>query len=395
MSFKGSNPGFSVNCLLPSQRTEFATAQTLVITPSIDPERGGKGQRQYFQPGERLPFKAIRILGSGSFSQVDFVRSLNTPRNYARKRVLRATFFREEQTEHMKQFIAEIEILKRLYHRHVVKFVGSYTDSKYLGLIIYPVAEMNLITYLSCADTARYGELRTFFGCLPTALEFLHEQKIRHKDIKPANILVYGGKVLFTDFGISRDFTDAAGSTTFGTVNWSTARYCAPEVADRESRNTSSDIWSLGVVFLEMVAVLKGRAVEVNSGHAHTTAKEASNRGRAGGIYYCGRTWSADRATPNTKSLERGSAMDTTGKGLLANELVLSINTTFETVWQTHEAWTGYFIEDRGYVMFGKVNTNIAAYAIEKERVALWLGPNTPTVVSGQPIVKEAGARPR
>ncbi|KAI4162475.1 MAG: hypothetical protein LQ342_003890, partial [Letrouitia transgressa] len=45
-------------------------------------------------------------------------------------------------------------------------------------------------------------------------------------------------------------------------VNGMSPRYCAPEVATLESRNTASDIWSLGVVFLEMIAVLKGKAVE-------------------------------------------------------------------------------------------------------------------------------------
>jgi serine/threonine protein kinase len=90
----------------------------------------------------------------------------------------------------------------------------------------------------------------------------LHGESIRHKDIKPSNILVHEGNVLFTDFGLAFDFTDAEGSTTVSRVNGMTLKYCAPEVANYEPRNTSSDIWSLGVVFLEMAAVLKGRAVE-------------------------------------------------------------------------------------------------------------------------------------
>jgi serine/threonine protein kinase len=73
---------------------------------------------------------------------------------------------------------------------------------------------------------------------------------------------VHGGNVLYTDFGLALDFTDKDGSTTVSMVNGMTPRYCAPEVANYEPRNTSSDIWSLGVVFLEMTAVLKGRTVE-------------------------------------------------------------------------------------------------------------------------------------
>ena len=44
-------------------------------------------------------------------------------------------------------------------------------------------------------------------------------------------------------------------------VNGMTPKYCAPEVAQHEPRNTMSDIWSLGVVFMEMIAVLKGMTV--------------------------------------------------------------------------------------------------------------------------------------
>jgi serine/threonine protein kinase len=232
------------------------------MTKSVDLEKGEKGQHCFFREHEPLPLEMKGILGSGGFGQVDRVLSLISFREYALKRVLRSTAFSGRGTECVKQFIAEIKALKRIRHRYVVEFVGSYTDSKYMGLIMSLVADMDLSTYLARADTARYRELRTFFGCLARALEFLHEQSIRHKDIKPSNILVHGGNVLYTDFGLALDFTDKDGSTTVSMVNGMTPRYCAPEVANYEPRNTSSDIWSLGVVFLEMTAVLKGRTVE-------------------------------------------------------------------------------------------------------------------------------------
>ncbi|KAL2808586.1 hypothetical protein BJX63DRAFT_435951 [Aspergillus granulosus] len=67
------------------------------------------------------------------------------------------------------------------------------------------------------------------------------------------------GNILFTDFGLSLDFTDANGSTTSGMANGRTERYCAPEVARFQPRNTSSDVWSLGLVFLEPTVILKGK----------------------------------------------------------------------------------------------------------------------------------------
>jgi serine/threonine protein kinase len=121
---------------------------------------------------------------------------------------------------------------------------------------------MDLSIYLERADTAEHEALRSFFGCLVTGLQFLHGRKIRHKDIKPHNILVHQGKVLFTDFGLAFDFTEANESTTVSMVDARTPRYCTPEVAMMEARNTSSDIWSLGIVFLEMIGVLKNWKVK-------------------------------------------------------------------------------------------------------------------------------------
>jgi serine/threonine protein kinase len=71
-----------------------------------------------------------------------------------------------------------------------------------------PIAEMDLAAYLMRATASHHHELRTFFGCLASLLEFLHEQKVRYKDIEPGNILVHAGMVLFADFGLSPNFTD-------------------------------------------------------------------------------------------------------------------------------------------------------------------------------------------
>jgi len=248
--------------LRPSARAAFVEAQSLVMSQSMDLEKGDQGQHCYFRKGESPPFEMKGVLGRGGYGQVDKVLSLISFKEYARKRMLQSTAFRGRKKEDIKQFIAEIEILKCLKHRHVVEFVGIYTDAKYIGLIMTPVADGYLSSYLASATPSTYPELRTIFGCLAAALEFLHEHNVRHKDIKPQNTLVSNGKVLFADFGLSFDFTDATGSTTLSLVNGKTARYCAPEVANHEARNTLSDIWPLGIAFLEMIVTLKGETLQ-------------------------------------------------------------------------------------------------------------------------------------
>jgi hypothetical protein len=248
--------------LNPKARSDFVKKQTIVMTKSLNLEKREGGQHCFFKKDEYLPLRGEGILGVGGFGQVDKVLSLTSFKKYARKRVLRTAAFGGRNASAQRAFIKEIEILKRLKHWHIVEFVGSYTDHKYIAVLMEPIADMDLAAYLQRADAVNHSELRTFFGCLSRALEFLHQQNIRHKDIKPQNILYEAGRgVLLTDFGLALDFTEASRSTTIGMVNGMTPMYCAPEVAAEEPRSTSSDIYSLGIVFLEMIVVLKGHSV--------------------------------------------------------------------------------------------------------------------------------------
>jgi hypothetical protein len=90
------------HCLHPSRRAQFIAAQSLVMTKSLDLEKGDKGQHRHFHHDESLPFEEKGILGTGGFGQVDRIRSLISFREYARKRVPRSTIFGGRKTEDVK-----------------------------------------------------------------------------------------------------------------------------------------------------------------------------------------------------------------------------------------------------------------------------------------------------
>ena len=135
------------------------------------------------------------------------------------------------------------------------KFLRSYTDPKYIGLLISPVADCDLKTFLEQDPFSKDNHylLRGFFGCLCSAVLYLHESKCRHRDLKPANILVYMKTIRITDFGTARDWSERSRSTTTGWRGAYTPGYAAPEVVYEEPRNSSADIWSLGCVYLDMM----------------------------------------------------------------------------------------------------------------------------------------------
>lgn len=190
------------------------------------------------------------MLGTGGSGQVESVvlRSSASKVQSAsgqllvRKLIHRKRFGRLQQG--LEEFKNELKILKRIQHRHLVEIIGSYTDPTYAALIMSPVADCDLSDFLKKIapnNSHRRSTMRTFFGCLATALSYLHGKRTRHRDLKPSNVLVYGPNVLITDFGFSRDCNETR-STTEGRPMGTTAKYNAPEVADHAERSFSADM---------------------------------------------------------------------------------------------------------------------------------------------------------
>ncbi|KAH0536018.1 hypothetical protein FGG08_007085 [Glutinoglossum americanum] len=278
----------------PAARSRFLESQPLVLATQAADMESGEGRHRHFVESGDVHFQRIKELGRGGFGVVDHVCSRLSLNEFARKRMSRGTTFKKDKAAIL-SFERELETLKRLSHHHLVKYVGSYTDPKYVGLIMSPVADSNLAQFLETDPfpAERLVSLRRFYGCLSSALLYLHENKIRHKDIKPMNILVHGDNVLITDFGTSLDWTEKGHSTTIDTsTSPRTLAYCPPEVINSEvsppipplkpqersptphqRRNSQSDIYSLGCVFLDMATVLHAHPPRAMRAffHAHGT----------------------------------------------------------------------------------------------------------------------------
>ena len=125
----------------------------------------------------------------------------------------------------------EVNIILPLKHYHVIRVTGSYTCQDTLGIILEPVASCSLDEVLaktpSHAVKDLYTEiptgfptgsrsvlLRRSFGCIASALCYVHENLVRHKDIKPSNILLKGLRIILSDFGISKKFSETASGST-------------------------------------------------------------------------------------------------------------------------------------------------------------------------------------
>ncbi|CAO2652118.1 Nn.00g004010.m01.CDS01 [Neocucurbitaria sp. VM-36] len=218
-----------------------------------------EGKDYFLDDNEELPYRLVKNLGHGHSATVEEVVDQWTGSVFARK-VFRIN---GSKSERRRIFSNEIKIIRRLArHHHIVRVFATYISRRETGLILSPVASQgDLESFLQdfrdgrCTESGMYT-LISAFGCLASGLLFMHTQHVRHKDIKPRNILIHQNSVIYTDFGYSLDHSTATGSTTTGRPHTLTRKYCAPEVQEWEPRNAKSDIFSLGCVFFEIFATL-------------------------------------------------------------------------------------------------------------------------------------------
>jgi tetratricopeptide (TPR) repeat protein/tRNA A-37 threonylcarbamoyl transferase component Bud32 len=215
-------------------------------------------RQQVFEDPSLITETNRESLGSGSSATVDTVQIGRV--FYARKSI---NYPRQVGQQHrLKEDIQkEIKITQTLSHPHIVKVLLTYEETRRFSIIIHPLADCDLESYLAnkaCAAPPEKFLVRKWMACLSNTLAYIHSKDIRHKDIKPRNILVKGEKVYFTDFGSSHMFDDSGNSTTEGVAHGHTRAYCAPEVIRNTSRHRSSDVFSLGCVLTEMAAWCSG-----------------------------------------------------------------------------------------------------------------------------------------
>lgn len=160
--------------------------------------------------------------------------------------------FDEDNVDVIKtHFYREAEVVAKLSHPNIVTIydVGEDLDLSFLAME-YLQGE-SLEKYTSQGNLFPVKKCLEIIAQVCDALEYAHTHDIIHRDIKPANIMMLGdGSIKVTDFGIARATTST--KTRTGIIK-GTPYYMSPEQTKGLKLSGRSDIFSLGVVFYQLL----------------------------------------------------------------------------------------------------------------------------------------------
>lgn len=227
---------------------EDGAEQALAAFQKVEPD--------FFQTGDQVgPYILEERVGTGGMGSVWRCRRddhLDVDRRYAIKFVRRGL----DTASVLKRFAAEYSTLRTLDHPNIARLVDgglTHEDQPYLVMDFVDGERFNV---WCDARRLRIEERLALFRVVCDAVHFAHKGLVVHRDLKPENILVTGdGVPVLLDFGIAKMLDPNLGPATATQVSGGplTPQYASPEQLIGGNVSTASDLYSLGVIFYEMI----------------------------------------------------------------------------------------------------------------------------------------------
>jgi eukaryotic-like serine/threonine-protein kinase len=194
-------------------------------------------------------YSILKEIATSNFSSVFLARSERLRRNVVLKAMKRGES--ERELGDAERFQREYEIISSITHRAIAEIYdfGSQPGHLYLAMEYFPCGDLRdrLRNPLSVDESLYY------LRAIAEALRVIHVFGILHRDLKPANVMLReDNSPVLIDFGLARRSVDDGGTTGVGQVLGS-PYYISPEQAQGQRVDVRTDLYSLGVMFYEML----------------------------------------------------------------------------------------------------------------------------------------------
>ncbi len=194
-------------------------------------------------------YSIVKEISTSNFSQVFLARSERLRRNVVLKVMNRGESPRE--LDDAERFQREYEIISSIAHRAIAEIYdfGSLPRHLYLAMEYFPCGDLrDRLRNPMSVDESLY-----YLRAIAEALRVIHVFGILHRDLKPANVMLReDNSPVLIDFGLARRSMDDAGTTGVGQVLGS-PYYISPEQSQGQRVDARTDLYSLGVMFYEML----------------------------------------------------------------------------------------------------------------------------------------------
>jgi eukaryotic-like serine/threonine-protein kinase len=202
------------------------------------------------ESGIEVPgYSILKEIATSNFSQVFLARSERMRRNVVLKVMNTGESARER--DDAERFQREYEIISSITHRAIAEIYdfGSLPRHLYLAMEYFPCGDLrDRLRNPMSVDESLY-----YLRAIAEALRVIHVFGILHRDLKPANVMLRDdNSPVLIDFGLARRSVEDASTTGVGQVLGS-PYYISPEQSQGQRVDARTDLYSLGVMFYEML----------------------------------------------------------------------------------------------------------------------------------------------
>ncbi len=195
-------------------------------------------------------YRIERLLGKGGMGQVFLAHDLALEREVAIK-VLPPDVVQDDQV--VRRFQQEAKTAAKLDHPNIIPIYRVESEGGLNYFVMKYISGTSLEDLLDKKEPLPVPEIQRILWEAACALGHAHQRGVVHRDVKPANIMFdHDGRVMLTDFGISKALQAATGLTATGMII-GTPHYMAPEQGKGAPVDGRADQYSLGVVGYRMI----------------------------------------------------------------------------------------------------------------------------------------------